>query len=102
VSLTPAASPPPEQDAEQPAYRWYHKLVGMLFVILCFEVGIFLAAFPWSSYWNANYFGGLSPGWGEIWNSAYTRGAVTGLGVVNLYVSLLEVFRLQRFSADSE
>ena len=102
MTVPPAGAPPPEQDREQPSFRWYHKLVGLLFVILCFEVGIFLVAFPWSSYWNVNFFSGLSPAWTQIWISPYVRGAVTGLGVVNLYVSLLEVFRLQRFSADSE
>jgi hypothetical protein len=28
----------------------------------------------------------------------YVRGAISGLGVVNLYISLGEVFRLRRFS----
>jgi len=92
----------PAETSQPEAKAGYHKLVGLLFVILCFEVGIFLVAFPWSSYWNVNFFSGLSPAWAEIWASPYARGAVTGLGFVNLYVSLLEVFRLQRFSADSE
>jgi len=98
----PAETSQPEAKAAPAGFRWYHKLVGLLFVILCFEVGIFLVAFPWSSYWNVNFFSGLSPAWAEIWVSPYARGAVTGLGFVNLYVSLLEVFRLQRFSADPE
>ena len=83
------------------AYRWYHKLIGLLFVVLCFEVGIFLLAFPWSPYWASNYFGWFSPEWHEFWVSPYVRGAISGLGCVNLYVSLQEVFRLQRFSAES-
>jgi hypothetical protein len=28
----------------------------------------------------------------------YVRGAISGLGMVNLYISLGEVFRLRRFS----
>ena len=28
----------------------------------------------------------------------YLRGAISGLGVVNLYISLIEAFRLRRFA----
>lgn len=101
MSVMPAPAPP-QPEPPSPKFRWYHKLVGLLWVILCFEIGIFLLAFPWSSYWSSNYFGWLSPEWRQIWLSSWLRGAITGLGVVNLYVSLLEVFRLQRFSADYE
>lgn len=79
--------------------RWHHKLVGMLLVILCFQVGIFLLAFPWSPYWNNNYFSWLSPAWRDLWINPYFRGAVSGLGMVNLCLSVLEVFRLQDLSA---
>src|SRR5205085_2785100 len=32
------------------------------------------------------------------WENMYVRGAVSGLGVVNLYISFLEIFRLRRFA----
>lgn len=96
--MAPAISPP-EAGAATARLRWYHKLVGMLFAILCFEVGIFLVAYPWSQYWNSNYFSWLSPAWRELWINPYFRGAVSGLGMANLYLSVLEVFRLQEISA---
>ncbi len=72
--------------------------LGNLFVaILCFEMGLFLLAFPWSHYWSLNYFGWVSPEWREIWMNPYFRGAVSGLGLVNFYVALAEVFRMPRF-----
>ena len=74
----------------------------MLFVILCFEIGVFLLAFPWSPYWDGNYFAWMSPEWRDLWISPFLRGAVSGIGLVNLYVSLLEVFRLRRFSPESQ
>ena len=100
MSLAPAnesggASPQPEPTEEQPAPRWYDKLIGLLFAILCFEIGIFLVVFPWSRYWTANYFSFLTPEWREIWMDPYFRGAVSGIGLLNLYVSLLEIFHLQ-------
>lgn len=71
------------------------KVVGLLLAILCFEMGIFLVAFPWSSYWSSNFFSWLMPEWRSVWISPYFRGAISGIGMLNLYMSLLEVFRLQ-------
>jgi hypothetical protein len=103
MSLMPAApAPTSEPEAARPRFRWYHKMIGLLFVILCFEIGLVLLVFPWSSYWESNYFGWITPEWRRTWVSSWFRGAVSGLGVVNLYVSLLEVFRLRRFSVDAE
>ena len=32
----------------------------------------------------------------DVWDSSYFRGALSGLGLVNIYISLAEVFRLRR------
>jgi hypothetical protein len=34
--------------------------------------------------------------WRKMWMSPYFRGAVSGLGVVNIYISLLEVAAIRR------
>ena len=91
-----------------PVYRWYHKLSNLLFAIFCFEMGLFLIVFPWVDAWSVNYFGYIAPAtsgeaavaeiWRGLWLSPYFRGAVSGLGLVNLYISFVEVFRLRRFS----
>jgi hypothetical protein len=80
-------------------YRWYHKLLGLLAVIFCFELGVFLLVFPWASDWDLNYFSSLPLWAANIWASPYFRGAISGIGVLNIYVSFVEVFRLRRFSA---
>ena len=80
-------------------YRWYHKMGGVLAAIFCFEVGVFLLVYPWVSEWDVNYFGFL-PLWArQTWLSPYFRGAISGLGILNIYISFTEVFRLRRFSA---
>ena len=86
----PMPVPPPE-------YRWYHKMSAVLFITFCLEVGIFLVLFPWTPYWEGNYFSALRP-WRQYWDNMYVRGAISGLGVVNLYISLVEVLRLRRFA----
>lgn len=79
-------------------YRWYHKPLALLFSVLCFELGVFLAVFPWLEFWDNNYFAGLVPAVQMFWPSPYFKGAVSGLGVVNIYISFVEIFRLRRFT----
>lgn len=79
--------------------RWQHKLIALLEVIFCFEMGLFLMVFPWASAWDLNYFSRL-PLWAQdFWTSPYFRGAISGIGAVNIYISFLEILRLRRFSA---
>jgi hypothetical protein len=88
---------PASASAAPPVYRWYHKVSAVVFITVCLEIGFFLLIFPWSEYWEGNYFIGLAPLLNRHWNNLYLRGAFSGLGVVNLYISVLEVFRLRRF-----
>ena len=90
---TPEPLPP-----EPPAYRWYHKMSAVLFITFCLEVGFFLLIFPWTDAWENNYFWSLAPRWKSLWDNMYLRGAISGIGAVNLYISFIEMFRLKRFA----
>jgi hypothetical protein len=92
---TPTPVPFPRPD---PQPRWFHKLMAVLFITFCLEIGIFLLVFPWTEYWESNYFSALVPQWHAYWDNLYVRGAISGIGVMNLYISLVEIFRLRRFS----
>jgi len=102
----PAGIPPETElsmpgpvPVRKPEYHWYHKMFAVLFITFCMEIGVFLLVFPWwPEYWDRNYFASLLPFLHPYWDNLYLRGAVSGLGVVNLYISFLEVFRLRRFS----
>jgi len=83
---------------EPPSWRWYHKFSAVLLIVLCLEIGLFLLVFPWSEYWQKNYFASLVPQWRQYWMNSYVRGGVSGLGVANLYLSLTELFRMRRFT----
>ncbi len=107
VEIPPGQVPGPVA-VQRPPSRWHHKLASVLFSIFCFELGIFLVVFPWMEAWKTNYFSWISPVtlgqtwlaefWRNLWLSPHFRGAISGLGLVNIYVSILEVFRLRRFS----
>ena len=80
--------------------EWHRRLWRVIYVVFCFEIGVFLICFPWLDYWNNNALATLTPWIREIWISSYFRGALSGLGVLNLLISLGEVFRLRRDPPD--
>ena len=82
---------------EQPVYRWYHKVGSFLFISVCMLVGLFLLIFPWTDYWSGNFLFAMFPNMYEVWNNMFFRGAVSGIGLANLYISFIELFRLERF-----
>jgi hypothetical protein len=50
-----------------------------------------LILIPWSAFWDRNYFVEAVPVLGAILTNNFTRGAVSGLGVVNLLAALAEL-----------
>ena len=95
--MQPAQTPPTMEELPQPtASDWPRKLGVLLFMLVSFEVGLFLLIFPWMQYWRNNSLAGLAPWMHEIWTNPYFRGALSGLGVVNLYISIAEVVRFRR------
>lgn len=50
-----------------------------------------LILIPWSAFWDRNYFVESLPGLGALLTNNFVRGAVSGLGVVNLLAALGEL-----------
>lgn len=96
--ILPETAQPP---VAAPVFRWYHKLSAVVFITFCLEIGFFLLIFPWTDAWDGNYFSTLAPEMRIYWGNMYLRGAISGIGVVNLYISFLEMFRLRRFARRS-
>ncbi len=46
---------------------------------------------PWSTFWERNYFGDLVPLVQMVITNNYVRGAISGLGLVNIAFALTEV-----------
>jgi len=83
-------------ESARPELAWHRKLGILVFVLFCFEVGIFLLVFPWLQSWDVSWFAGMSPVVHDVWISPFFRGALSGLGLVNIYISLGEIGRLRR------
>lgn len=54
-------------------------------------MGLILAVAPWTSLWDANYLLSPHPLLRAVLLSAFTRGAVSGLGLVNIVLALHEI-----------
>lgn len=96
VTLPPAesAAPPPAP----PGGAWVNKATAVLFCVFCFELGVFLTVYPWLDAWADNYLIQSRPALAPFLISHQFRGAVTGLGILNIFIAFGEVFRLRRFS----
>jgi polyferredoxin len=66
----------------------------LLIVAIFFEVGVVLMIVPWSTYWERNYFVEAVPYVEAIATNTFVRGAITGLGIVNLLAGLAELASL--------
>ena len=93
VRLSPAeAMRPPAPGRYRPTLL--ERLGRLFFFIICLEVGLFLAVFPWIPDWSNNYFSSLDRSWHQLWMNHYFRGAVSGLGLLNILISLQELLIL--------
>jgi hypothetical protein len=63
----------------------------ILYILISLEVGIILVLAPWSVFWERNYFLQAYPGLGSFLTEPAVRGAVSGLGLTNIYVGLSAV-----------
>ena len=63
----------------------------LLVVAYFLEVGVVLIVVPWSVFWECNYFAQTLPALQALMQNNYVRGAVSGLGLLNVYFGLAEL-----------
>jgi hypothetical protein len=63
----------------------------LVYAACFFEVGLLLVALPWTQFWDRNYLFDALPVLGSLTHSPYLRGAVSGLGVLNVGLGIAEV-----------
>jgi hypothetical protein len=88
----PASSPQPSnQNSTRTKIGWQRRMLRISLALFIFEVGAFLVIFPWTENWNLNYFQSVTPAIQDLWYQPSFRGALTGLGFVNIYIACLQV-----------
>jgi hypothetical protein len=68
------------------------RLLRVVLLLLWLELGLMLILVPWSDMWDINYFLYQYPALGLFMKNPYLRGAVSGLGLMNVLFAL-EAFR---------
>ena len=62
-------------------------MAALLSILSSLLVGVVLVFAPWTPLWDSNWLLQLWPAARGLLLSAFTRGAVTGLGLVNLVLA---------------
>ena len=80
------------------------KLTIIFFILICFEIGVLLVILPWLPHpsWNENYLLYLAAdklhwSWlASAMTSGLFRGAVSGLGVLNILLGVWEMANFRK------
>jgi hypothetical protein len=69
-----------------------NRLLRVVALLIWLELGLVLILVPWSDIWEVNYFLYQYPALGFFANNPFIRGAISGLGIMNVFLAL-EAFR---------
>jgi hypothetical protein len=72
------------------------RLLIVLYIVLCFMMGLMLLVSPWLLPWWDNYFFLRYPWVGTLAGNAYVRGAVSGIGLADIALGVWETVRHSR------
>jgi len=67
-------------------------LLRGLAILIVFELGVLLVIVPWSNFWQYNGLLQRYPDLIPIMLSPYVRGAVSGLGVLDILIAASMIF----------
>ena len=73
-----------------------HRLRHVLWLMILFELGVVLLFLPWLQVWESNYFLGHYPVLRPYLLHPSLRGAITGLGALDILLAADLVRRLMR------
>jgi hypothetical protein len=88
----PPGSEPRPFQSHGPAEQVRSRLRRALGILVCLEVGIFLFVAPWSPLWTGYLQLGYDPAWLPIVESPFVRGAISGVGLLNLWFAFRGVW----------
>ena len=96
--MTPALAPAPVSGRSSPR-PFASRLLTILYILLCFEMGLAIFFFPWTPFWTRNFFM-IHYAWlGAIAGNDFVRGAVSGMGLADVWLGIYEIARYRRAGA---
>jgi hypothetical protein len=72
---------------------WARRFGVLLFVFLCATVGVMLMIIPWRPEWSENPLLMSYPFLHDLVASGFSRGLVTGLGLLNVWIGFWEALQ---------
>ncbi len=78
---------------------WLQHLSIVILVVFCFYVGLLLFLLPWTRYWQENHYLLTLPSLGPLLNSGITRGIISGIGVLDVWIGISEIIHYREYRA---
>lgn len=69
---------------------WLQRLSLAVMVTFCLYIGVLLACLPWTRFWYRNPYLFTYPWLGHLLLLGSTRGIISGIGVMDLWIGLSE------------
>lgn len=92
-----ASASRPSRAAHPPAPVWLQRLSIVILVVFCFYVGLLLFLLPWTRYWQENHYLLTVPAIGPVLNSGITRGIISGLGLLDVWIGISEIIHYREY-----
>lgn len=87
----------PRQKSPDPAAPlWAQRMSIGILVVFCFYIGLLLFLLPWTPYWQENHYLLTVPSLGPLMSSGITRGIVSGLGLLDVWIGISEIVHYHR------
>ncbi len=99
--MSPTESAPSSKPSDPSARATGRRGAGRqfalaLYILYCVEIGMFLLVVPWSEVWERNLLVAYVPLLRPLYVDHYFRGAVSGLGVINLWLGVSRAWCLRQ------
>jgi len=70
---------------------WLQRVFLAVYVLFCIELGLVLLVLPWvTGYWFSSGWLAQWPGLRNVLQSGFVRGAVSGLGLLDIWLGIME------------
>ncbi len=74
------------------------RILVITLILFCLELGLFLLVVPWTDLWRYNYFLFRWPALNAWMGNDFLRGAISGLGLVDLGLALRFLYRFRELT----
>ena len=94
LDAPPPAPAEPAQDHAGELPVWLQRVFVIVYVLFCIELGLALVALPWlPDYWFNGAWLTPWPQLRTLLQSGFVRGAVSGLGLLDIWLGIMEAVR---------